>query len=396
MGVELLGLAVALLIVLGIIEFLVHRRNLSKIPIRIHVSGTRGKSSVTRLIAAGLRSAGIATAAKTTGTLARMILLDGREVPIFRPAGANISEQIRIVDTSKELNAQALVIECMALQPELHWLSEKKFVRATHGVITNVRADHLDVMGPTEADVARCLAGMIPVGGVLITGEKKYLEIFRTAAKDRNTRLVTVGDEDVARITDTELVRFSYVEHPENVALALKVLEEFGISREVAFKGMWEAIPDPGALTEHEIDFFGRQLIFVNAFAANDPQSTETIWYATLKRYPNVQRVIALFNLRADRPSRTIQLARSTFWRNTDRVVLMGSGAYLFARMAAKTGVNPSRLFFAEHQRIEEIFETVVGVCSVSNLIIGMANIGGQGLDLVQYFKNRERVRPAA
>ena len=39
---------------LGAIESWIHRRNLARIPIRIHVNGARGKSSVTRHIAAGL------------------------------------------------------------------------------------------------------------------------------------------------------------------------------------------------------------------------------------------------------------------------------------------------------------------------------------------------------
>ena len=57
---------IGLLLVLGIIEFKVHTNNLSKIPIRIHVNGSRGKSSVVRLIAAGLRSGGLKTIGKTT------------------------------------------------------------------------------------------------------------------------------------------------------------------------------------------------------------------------------------------------------------------------------------------------------------------------------------------
>ena len=38
------------------------RRDLSRIPIRIHVNGTRGKSSVTRLIAGALRESEIGRA----------------------------------------------------------------------------------------------------------------------------------------------------------------------------------------------------------------------------------------------------------------------------------------------------------------------------------------------
>lgn len=46
------------LIVYGLYEFTLHRQRVASIPIRIHVNGTRGKSSVTRLIAAGLRAGG--------------------------------------------------------------------------------------------------------------------------------------------------------------------------------------------------------------------------------------------------------------------------------------------------------------------------------------------------
>ena len=51
----------ALLILMGILEFRKHQRNLLSVPVRIHVNGTRGKSSVTRLIAAGMRAGGIRT-----------------------------------------------------------------------------------------------------------------------------------------------------------------------------------------------------------------------------------------------------------------------------------------------------------------------------------------------
>lgn len=69
------------------------------------------------------------------------------------------------------------------MQPPLQWLSESKLIRATHGVITNARADHLDVMGPTEEDVAAALAGMVPVQAKLFTAERRHLGHFRGSAK---------------------------------------------------------------------------------------------------------------------------------------------------------------------------------------------------------------------
>ena len=271
------------LVVLGILEFWFHIRGLKRIPIRIHVAGTRGKSSVARLIAAGLNKAGITTVAKTTGTLSRMILPDGLEVPVYRPAGPNIIEQKRIIKAANSLGTQAIVMECMALQPILHWVLEDKIIRATHSVITNARADHLDIMGPTEVEVAQTLAGMIPKNGMLFTAEQRHREVFEAACKDRNTKFKPTEEEEIENITDEDLSGFSYSEHKENVALALNVLEEFGIERSAAMRGMWKTRPDPGALTEYRLDFFGRNIVFVNGFAANDPESTETIWNYALK-----------------------------------------------------------------------------------------------------------------
>ena len=61
------------LIIYGAIEYQLHQKNLKSIPIRIHINGTRGKSSVTRLVGAGLRAGGLKTITKVTGTYPRII-----------------------------------------------------------------------------------------------------------------------------------------------------------------------------------------------------------------------------------------------------------------------------------------------------------------------------------
>ena len=388
----LLVAVLGLLVFAGIGEMLWHRGNLRAIKFRVHVNGTRGKSSVTRLVAAGLRAGGIRTCAKTTGTLPRMILPDGTEFPVFRPARANIIEQIRIVAAARAQKADALVIECMALVPYLQWLSEARIVHATHAVITNARADHLDVMGPTEEDVALALAGMIPIKGRLFTAERKHLETFRACCSDRKTELIATGDADVEKISEDDLAGFKYVEHAENLALALRVCESLGVDRATALSGMWLASPDPGVLSEHRLDFFGRKIVFVNGFAANDPESSERIWNMARARHPGVKRQITLFNCRADRPDRTRQLARASIeWEPSDRTVLMGTGTYLFAREIAKASreVSTAHFVFVEGRGVDEIFEAIVSQVEDSALVMGLGNIGGQGLELVQYFRNR-------
>jgi gamma-polyglutamate synthase len=395
-GLEIILLFFVVLVLLGAQEAFLHRRNIAKIPIRIHVNGTRGKSSVVRLIAGGLREQGIPTCAKTTGTLARFILPDASEYPVFRPAGANVLEQLRIVAVAAANGAQALVVECMALQPLLQWLSESKFIRATHGVVTNAREDHLDVMGPDEKHVALALAGTTPRAAKLFTADKRHIPIFEQAARDRGTRLIRVGADEIAAVTDEEMDRFSYIEHKENVALALKVCLDLGVSRETALQGMWRAEPDPGALTISTVRFFGRYIYFVNAFAANDPESTGHLWNFALQQYPKVEKRIVIFNCRADRPVRSQQLGEaSAEWSPADHYILMGTGTYFFARAAISKGIGVDKLIFAENKSDSDIFEIIVELAGSSAVVVGMGNTKGQGLSLTRFFRHRSILKEA-
>lgn len=382
--------AIGFLVAVSLAEVVRHRRNLRRVPIRIHVNGTRGKSSVTRLIAAGLREGGVRTVAKTTGTLPRLILPDGSEQPVVRNSRANVIEQRDVAAAAARLNAEVLVVECMALQPQLQWLCESKLVRATHGVITNAWADHLDVMGPDEEDVARALANMTPRGGKLFTAEKTHRNVLEHAAKDRRCRLVCIDVAGVDEVSDDELEGFCYEEHKENIAIALRVCDDLGVDRATALRGMQKCEPDPGAMTTHEIEFFGRWITFVNAFAANDPCATEKAWRRALSNCPPAGKRIALFNCRADRPDRSVQLARACIgWPQADHYVLIGTGTNVFARAALRAGLDPRRLVRAEQIGASELFELVVDLAGPVALVVGMGNIGDQGLDIVRYFRNR-------
>jgi poly-gamma-glutamate synthase PgsB/CapB len=381
------------LVALGAIEARLHARRLASIPIRIHVNGTRGKSSVVRLVAGALRAHGLSVYAKATGTLPRLIIEDGSEYPVYRPGRANIIEQRRIVAIAARQRADALVLECMALQPRLQALSEQRLVHSTHGVITNVGPDHLDVMGPDERGVALALLGTCPVGGSLYTGDTRYRQEFEHACADRGATLVAVEPRDLEAVSDAEIERFSYVEHRENVALALKLTGALGVPRDVALRGMWEARPDAGALREFELDFFGRRIVFVNGFAANDPRSTERIWRLVLAHHRWAERRILVINCRFDRPDRSRQIGEAlASWPAADRYLLVGSGTYVLARTAVSNGIKSPLLTPLEGASPDIVFEEVLAVCGRGALVMGAGNIGGVGLDLVKYFGNRARV----
>ena len=377
-------------VILGLIEYAYHIKNLRSIPIRIHVNGTRGKSSVTRLIAAGLREAGIKTFAKTTGSLPRVIIHDGSEYPVFRQGAANIIEQVRIVAFAARNNAEALVIECMALKPYLQSLCELKLLQATHGVITNVREDHLDTMGPHERDVAYALLGTTPAGKTLFTCEKDYINEFETVCSDRGSRLIVISDAEIESIRDQDLNEFRYVEHRDNIALALKVCGSFGVPEDVALRGMKQAAPDLGAMSDIKLNFFGRRIHFINGFAANDPESTEKIWRMALNKHTDAESRILIINSRMDRPDRSRQIGEALVrWPKADRYILIGSGSYFLMKYAARSGIDPRFFSNAEDLNTETIFEEILKHCRKSTMIMGIGNIAGPGIELITYFRNR-------
>jgi poly-gamma-glutamate synthase PgsB/CapB len=374
----------------GLIEYARHRRTLRRVPVRIHVNGSRGKSSVTRLIAAGLRAGGIPTVAKTTGTTPRLILPDGSEVPIRRYGPPNIREQIGIVRRAAQLGARALVVECMAIRRELARASERRLVRSTIGVITNVRPDHLDLMGPTVREVAQALSETVPRGGELFVVDDGWTELFRRRAKRRGAecRVVHPG-----QVSDADLEGFSYIEHRDNVATALAVCVRLGVNRETALAAMQQATPDPGALRRFTIRFFEKELDFVNAFAANDPESTLAIWDRLgLERNPELP-VTALLHLRRDRGQRGEQFARLVAGPLVaDHVVLVGEATDLVEKMVLGHGLPHERLVNLGSASAAEVFETAFQLTPKRSVVVGIGNIVGRGEEIVDYFENRRVV----
>ena len=292
----------ALLAAAGIAEYRIHTSRLEKIPIRILVNGTRGKSTVTRLIAAGLAEGGLCVCAKTTGSAARLILPDLSEEPIRRRRGATIMEHTWFVQRALGVGAQAIVAECMAIQPETIRTLERRLARSTIGVITNVRADHIDTMGVELEQVAETLALSVPERGRLFVGagglDEGLKAVFARAGQRHASNFARTAN--IARTGETKFIavdesvesmceRFAYPMFAENLALALAVCEECGVGRDVALRGMLKVHADPGIRASMEFAWRGMKVRAVNAFAANDAQSTLELWQKELAGLERVE-----------------------------------------------------------------------------------------------------------
>lgn len=380
--------ATLLLILYWILEYRRHLRNVYAIPIRIHVNGTRGKSSVTRLIAAGLRAGGKTTVAKITGTLPRVVLPDGREAAIIRLMGANIIEQKYIFRHAVTHHPDAIVIECMAVNPVYQWITERKFIRSTISVITNCRPDHLDLMGSTVQSVTMCLSNTIPHGGVCYTAENEHFGLLEKVAKSRHCQIHKIRPTDV---TDEEMEHFQYIEHKENVQLALAVCAEAGIPREVAMKGMQKANPDPGALKKYHIEDRGKTINFYNIFAANDPESTTGIIKMVTGHMQNVEKII-IINSRADRLFRSHQLVDAVKELDYSYILLTGEIPDKVEAYALQIGIPQDRIFALGEPLTEVIYQKVWDLTKSEAHVMGIGNMAGRikyGAQIVAHFKHK-------
>jgi poly-gamma-glutamate synthase PgsB/CapB len=290
-----------------------HQARMLRLEHRIHVNGIRGKSSVTRLIAAALREGNVKTAAKTTGTAARILIDHDNDTPVPRKE-PDIAEQRRMLDyytgTMHRMytgeDYKAVVFECMAINPVYQRYLEEKIMYSTIGVITNIREDHTDMLGETLPEIARSLSATIPHNGHLVTAETdpELIAILQEECDRRNTKLHAVG---TMRIAEKHMAKFSHFEYKVNVSIAIRVARLVGVSRETAIKGMQRALPDPGAFALKKLERKNKTVHWANLFAINDRESfVLTVQSLGTKVGAKAKKAVILNN-RHDRPERVAQ-----------------------------------------------------------------------------------------
>ncbi len=339
----------------------------------VHVNGIRGKSTLTRLIDAGLRAGGLRVYCKTTGTDPMVIGTDSVPAPLRRRGRANIKEQLEILHRAAAEGAQVLVIECMAVDPALQAVAQHQMLRADVGVITNVRLDHTEEMGQTLEEICDSLSNTIPRGGTLFTADRDFFpQLSRNAG--------ALGCEAVLAVPTGREPDFDF---PENLALALAVCRHLGVEEETALAGMSRYQRDPYALSLHVLPGGG---MFVNGLSINDPQSTELVFHRLREKYGwEERRLILLVNNRPDRGYRTRHMEMVVRDLKPDEVWLMGASQLAMSRAAIRDvpGVQVRRFSGAEQLPLEQVPETAV--------VFAAGNLAGPGRGLMERVRREAR-----
>ena len=374
---ELLILILSCLLLLRLVwEAIRAHRDRKALAHVIYVNGTRGKSTVTRMIAAGLTAGGHRVLCKTTGTLPIAIHPDGRQELIERRAPANIREQLTYLHKAAREKADILVIECMALQPEYQRVSGRNMLRCDVGVITNARLDHMDVMGDTREEILNCLMEMLPAQGRIFTAERDFPDQLAARAKALGS-VLTVSDP--AAIEDIPGAK--ELDFPENVALALDVCMGLGVDRSIAFEGIRSFVRDPFALSV----FSGENVTFVNALSANDVSSTKMIYDGI--RGTGEEELVILINNRGDRPARALDMVRLCREMEPKEIWLLGDEQRALMRQCGRAAPKAAIRGFRFGSEIPFVSQT-------PRLILAVGNIKNEGMCLVERAQKELKEQP--
>ena len=362
-------------------------------PRRIAVTGTRGKSGVTRLIAAGLRASGARVLAKTTGSKPVLILPDGSERDILRPGPASVREQVRLVALAAEAGAEVLVAETMSIGAECLAVESGRVLRPQTVAVTNVRLDHLDEMGREKDAIARALSAAIPARAKVFIPEEEVRAAFEEAAARTGSKLHAVAKEAAAGEPGAEDAP-PPGEFEPNLRLARAVLGSLGIDGPTIERGFAAAVPDPGSLRVWR-GAYGeppRPAFCASLFAANEPESSAAALREVGRMIPLAGRpLVGLLSLREDRGDRTllwVQAAGEGFFRGFSSVILIGPPARAALRKIRRRSDPGAQIFSAAGGRSPRDLMTGALSATVGEpVVVGLGNFVGPGADLVRYWE---------
>ena len=391
------GLAAAAFATVAIVWGVWSRRNvtrLQRVPLRVLVTGTRGKSSTVRLIHAALTAGGIPTLGKMTGTASRELDTAGTEHPTNRIGQVSILEMLETVHRSFRRDAvapEAVVLECMAVTPDLIRMCTDDIVRPQASVVTNALWDHLEEQGTTLESIAISLSNVMRGAEFAVTAEHR-----------ETTRAVLAYEAQVhdcafdavtgAEVEPGILARLPGA-HPDNVAMALAIAAYAGVDRESAVRGMEVASVEPLPTLPVTTMIDGIEWWYRDIGSINDTDSLTPALLDARAQMPRDAVTLAILTTRWDRPLRAIQFAASLTPSDVDGIVIVGEPDVVVRRYAHQAGWTNDRIVrvgtwgYGErplYRRMAELAERVRGQRPQRIALIGLENNHQYVADLIR------------
>lgn len=347
------------------------KKSVNSIQIRVLINGTRGKSSVTRYIAAGLRGCNVSTAAKITGVEPTLIQSNGTKHIIKRRGGPRVQEQVHMINKVSAQGVKAFSMECMSITPEYQQL-ESRIFKPHFYVITNIKNDHQEKMGQNLDEQASAICSAVPENCTVVTSEVEYLDLIHSEANNRNCKVIQVDASNSGFLT--EVPEHIYA---ENINIALKVCSLAGYDSTKALAGILDNLEETVSPL-NTIQAGGKHIQFLDGFDVNDVPSAIRL----IKKYKRLNPISILLNTRSDRPTRTLQFSRwiASGFPEVQKVVITGTHIPKAKRELLKAGLDPEKIVSIKVKNVAQIQSALLNYVNQDELVIGLGNIQGLGL----------------
>jgi dihydrofolate synthase/folylpolyglutamate synthase len=342
----------------------------------LHITGTNGKTSVTRMVARLLQFHGLSVGAYTSPHLERVnerLTWEGEAVSC--EALAEVLERVAAIESYlseppsyfEVLTAAAyrffadVAVDVAVVEVGLGGTWDATNVAdGTVAVVTNVGVDHTEYLGSTRASIAAEKAGIVKPGATLVLGEPDPL--LRHFFLDRGPGRVLVRDEDFGvfarrpghdgQLVDLRTQRGVYRNlylplhgafQADNAACAVASAEAFfhaPLKPEVVAEAL-AGMRSPGRL-----EVVGHQpLVLLDG--AHNVAGAEALRAAVAEEFPTTSRTLVVGLLQEKDPVGMLEALGAA---STARVVVCSPRTPrafdpgVLARAALKVGVAPTRL----------------------------------------------------
>jgi len=357
------------------------KKRRESIPLRITVTGIRGKTSVVRLLASVFREEGKNVVAKTTGSQPCIIYNDGTERVLKRKGLPSILEQKKLIKIARRKNAEVIVSEIMSLHPENHYIESQKILKPHIVIITNIRLDHTEAMGDTKEEIAGVFCLDIPDKTTVFIPEQEKNAVILKSIKEKKSTCIEVK-KNISETHFNSFQKLSYHVFPEDVDIINSVCNYLNINKNSIEKGIINVSSDIGSLKIWKYQKNKKNLFLINSFGANDPKSTlKTI--SKIKNQLSVDsKITGLLCLRKDRGDRTLQWV-NFLEKNLEKIfyTVFISGGH--SRYVSRKLEN-SMLITSKNPKI--ITDQICSHLEDQSVLLGFGNFKDTGEKLVNYW----------
>jgi poly-gamma-glutamate synthase PgsB/CapB len=348
------------------------RRARAAVPTRILVTGTRGKSSLVRILVAGARVTEPSAWGKITGDVPTLLRPDGDRL-IVRRGPARLGEQARILRQCRRHQVRCLVAEAMTISPEL-MKAEAQLLRPTVVALVNVRDDHQETLGEDVDLQRKAYLDSLPAHCRWVTRDPAL--VSGVAGQDFVPPRTAVLSRDSSLLAGLGSVQ------RELVLLADDVLAELGWNSEEALRAM-VAVARPLNNVPRWLVWESRDFVFLDAFSANDTESLAHLWETWRQELGSDRPWSVILATRADRPLRTRRFCDWISRRDdVEKVFVTGSHRQAARWLLRRQGIPVEDLGDAAAAMAFREGEIPAAVRGNGPVLIGIGNSRGLGLGL--------------